>query len=193
MRGFESMIYTIRTTSGREDIVIDILTTRIKSEGYNIKAIFHPAEIKGYVFVEGSSGDIHKAMHGMMHVRGVIEKPVKLSEIQHFLEVRKDRIKVDIGDVVEIIGGPFKGERGKIQRIDKVKDEATIELLEASIPIPVTISTEFVKVVKKQKKEGEEEAKPQVRQENEKEESKGSVFDNISPGPDNEEEEENEE
>jgi transcriptional antiterminator NusG len=180
------MIFTIRTTSGREDIVIDILTTRIKSEGYNIKAVFHPAEIKGYVFVEGSSGDIHKAIHGMMHVRGVIEKPVKLSDIQHFLEARKDRIKVDIGDVVEIIGGPFKGERGKIQRIDKVKDEATIELLEASIPIPVTISTEFVKVVKKQKKEGGEEAKPQHVQE--KEESKGSVFDNISPGPEKEEE-----
>jgi len=181
------MIYTIRTTSGREDIVIDILTMRLKSEGYNIKAIFHPAEIKGYIFVEGSSGDIHKAIHGMMHVRGVIEKPVKLSDIQHFLEVKKDRIKADIGDIVEIIGGPFKGERGKIQRIDKVKDEATIELLEASIPIPVTISTEFVKVVKKQKKEGGEETKPQQVQE--KEESKGSVFDNISPGSEEEEEE----
>jgi transcriptional antiterminator NusG len=185
------MIYTIRTTSGREDIVIDILTTRLRSEGYNIKAIFHPAEIKGYIFVEGSSGDIHKAIHGMMHVRGVIEKPVKLSDIQHFLEVKKDRIKIDTGDIVEIIGGPFKGERGKIQRIDKVKDEATIELLEASIPIPVTISTEFVKVVKKQKKEGEEESKPQQVQE--KKESEGSVFDNISAGGGAEDEESEEE
>ena len=185
------MIYTIRTTSGREEIVIDILMTRLRSEGYNIKAIFHPAEIKGYVFVEGTSGDIHKALHGMMHVRGVIEKPIKLSDIQHFLEVRKDRIKVDIGDVVEIIGGPFKGERGKIQRIDKVKDEATIELLEASIPIPVTISTEFVKVVKKQKKEGEEEPKPiQTHREEEKEESQKSVFDNLGPGNEDEESEE---
>jgi transcriptional antiterminator NusG len=184
------MIYTIRTTAGREEIVIDILMTRLKSEGYNIKAIFHPAEIKGYVFVEGSSGDIHKALHGMMHVRGVIEKPIKLSDIQHFLEVKKDRIKVDIGDVVEIIGGPFKGERGKIQRIDKVKDEATIELLEASIPIPVTISTEFVKVVKKQKPE-EGEAKQQA-QTQEKEESKESVFDNISTEREEEDEEESE-
>ncbi|MCX6814372.1 MAG: transcription elongation factor Spt5 [Candidatus Aenigmarchaeota archaeon] len=179
------MIYTIRTTSGREDIVIDILTTRLRSEGYNIKAIFHPAEIKGYVFVEGSAGDIHKAIHGMMHVRGVIEKPIKLSDIQHFLEVNKDRIKIDTGDIVEIIGGPFKGERGKIQRIDKVKDEATIELLEASIPIPVTISTEFVKVVKKQKKEEEEVKEQHIER---KEESKESVFDNISSDSDDEEE-----
>lgn len=173
------MIYTIRTTSGREEIVIDILTTRLRNEGYNIKAIFHPAEIKGYVFIEGASGDIHKAMHGMMHVRGIIEKPIKLSDIQHFLEVKKDRIKIDKGDIVEIIGGPFKGERGKIERIDKVKDEATIELLEASIPIPVTISTEFLKVVKKQKQEGEAKEHQTYKAE---EESKESVFDNISSG-----------
>lgn len=174
------MIYTIRTTSGREEIVIDILTMRLKNEGYNIKAIFHPAEIKGYVFVEGSSADIHKVMHGMMHVRGIIEKPIKLSDIQHFLETnKKDRIMIDKGDIVEIIGGPFKGERGKIERIDKVKDEATIELLEASIPIPVTISTEFLKVVKKMKLESEAKETQTYKDE---EESKGSVFDNISAG-----------
>ncbi|MEM5812587.1 MAG: transcription elongation factor Spt5 [Candidatus Aenigmatarchaeota archaeon] len=166
------MIYTIRTTSGREEIVIDILTTRLKSEGYNIKAIFHPAEIKGYIFVEGSSADIHKAVHGMMHVKGIIDKPVNLSEIQHFLEIKKDRIKVDKGDIVEIIGGPFKGERGKIERIDKVKEEVTIELLDASIPIPVTISTEFVKIIKKEKKE--EEAKTEEKEPQEK-----SVFEEI--------------
>ena len=179
------MIYTIRTTSGREEIVIDILTTRLKAEGYNIKTIFHPAEIKGYVFVEGSIGDIHKAMQGMMHVRGIIEKPVKLSDIQHFLEVKKDKIKIDKGDIVEIIGGPFKGERGKIERIDKVKDEVTIELLEASIPIPVTISTEFLKIVKKQKteEEGKEHAHQAVE---EKKESEGSVFDNLTPGEEDE-------
>ena len=60
-------------------------------------------------------------------------------------------------DVVEIIGGPFKGEKGKIQRIDSVKDEVTVELLEASIPIPVTISTELVRLIRTaQKKETED-------------------------------------
>ena len=171
------MIYTIRTTSGREDIVVDVLATRLRNESYNIKAIFHPAEIKGYVFVEGSPGDIRKAMQGMMHVRGLIEKPVKLSDIQHFLEAKKDRIKIDKGDIVEIIGGPFKGERGKIERIDKVKDEVTIELLEASIPIPVTISTEFLKLIKKEKKEGEEEAKEQPVSKPEEKEREQSIFD----------------
>ncbi len=144
------MIYAIRTTTGREDIVIDIMSTKIRQEGLDVKSIVHPAEIKGYVFAEGTSGAIHKAVQGMMHIRGIIDKPVPLDDIKHFLETdRKDRIKVEEDNVVEIIGGPFKGEKGKITRVDSVKDEVTIELLDASIPIPVTISTEFIKVIKR--------------------------------------------
>lgn len=151
------MIYAIRTTSGREDIVIDIMSSNVKANQLNVKSIFHPAEIKGYVFAEGSSGAIHKAVQGLMHVRGIIEKPIELDEIKHFLELKKDRIKVEEGNVVEIIGGPFRGEKGKIKRVDAVKDEVTIELLDASIPIPVTIATEFIKILKRDKKEGEDE------------------------------------
>jgi transcriptional antiterminator NusG len=143
-------LYAIRTTSGREDMVIDLISTKVKKDGLDIKTVFHPAEIKGYVFAEGSSGAVHKAVQGLLHIRGIIEKPVPLDDIKHFLETeRKDRIHVEEGNVVEIIGGPFKGEKGKITRVDSVKDEVTIELLDASIPIPVTISTEFIKIIKR--------------------------------------------
>jgi ribosomal protein L24 len=101
---------------------------------------------------------VQKAIIGLMNTKGLIEKPVRLEEIQHFLETKKARLRIDIDDTVEIVGGPFKGERGKIKRIDKVKDEVTIELLEASIPIPVTIATEFIKIVKKARPEVEEPA-----------------------------------
>lgn len=143
------MIYAIRTTSGREDIVIDLLTTRIRSKSLEIKALVHPAEIKGYIFAEARLGEIQKAVQGLMHIRGIIETPIKMEEIQHFLEQKKAIIKIEEGNIVEIIGGPFKGEKGKITRIDKVKDEVTIELLDAAIPIPVTIAAELVKVLKK--------------------------------------------
>lgn len=144
-------IYTLRTTSGREDIVADMMLSKIRADSLDIKAIVHPAELKGYIFIEGGLGDIHKAIHGMLHIRGLIEKPVKMEEIQHFLDTKKAKIVVDKADIVEIIGGPFKGEKGKIERIDKAKDEVTVELLEASVPIPVTIATEFVKLVKRAK------------------------------------------
>ena len=151
-------IYAIRTTSGREDMVIDIMATKIKNSGLDVKTVFHPAEIKGYVFAEGTSGAVHKAVQGLMHIRGVIDKPVPLDDIKHFLETeRKDRIRPEETNIVEIIGGPFKGEKGKITRVDSVKDEVTIELLDASIPIPVTIATEFIKIIKRTKEESVEE------------------------------------
>ncbi len=150
------MIYAVRTTSGREDIVVDIISNKIKNEGIDIKSVFHPAEIKGYVFIEGTPGNILKAIKGLMHIKGFIEKPVNFEEIKHFLDVSKEKIKINEGDIVEIIGGPFKGEKGKVMRSDKVKDEVTIELLDASIPIPVTIATEFVKLVKRASEEKEE-------------------------------------
>ena len=151
-------IYAIRTTSGREDMVIDIMATRIRGSGLGVKTVFHPAEIKGYVFAEGTSGAVHKAVQGLMHIRGVIDKPVPLEDIKHFLETeRKDRIRPEETNIVEIIGGPFKGEKGKITRVDSVKDEVTIELLDASIPIPVTIATEFIKILKRTKEEPGEE------------------------------------
>jgi transcriptional antiterminator NusG len=147
-------IYTIRTTSGREHIVIDMINNRVRSDSLNVKSISHPGELKGYVFIEGTEGEVRKAVQGVMHIKGLIEKPVQLAEIQQFFETKKTKITVGDGDIVEIVGGPFKGEKGRIQRIDKVKDEVTVELLEASIPIPVTISVELLKLIKREKPDG---------------------------------------
>ncbi len=147
------MIYTLRTTNGREDIVMDMINSRVKAENLDVKAVIHPTELKGYIFIEGGTGDIHKALRGVMHTKGLIEKPVIIGDIEHFMKTEASEINVDINDIVEIMGGPFKGEKGKIKRIDKNKNEVTIELLEASIPIPVTIATEFIKVTKKGKGE----------------------------------------
>jgi transcriptional antiterminator NusG len=143
------MIYTVKTTSGREDIVSELMGAKARGR-LDIKAIFHPSELKGYIFIEGSVKDIHKASQGLMHIRGIIETPAEMKDLEHFIAAKTAAaIKIDESDVVEIVGGPFKGEKGKIQRIDKAKSEVTVELLEAAVPIPVTIATEFVKLVKK--------------------------------------------
>ncbi len=140
-------IYTIRTTSRREDMVVDMLALNVRNQALDVKAILHPAELKGYIFAEGNLTDIHKAAQGMMHIRSFLEKPINLSDIQKFLEVKK--VAVDIGDEVEIVGGAFKGDKGVVTRIDKTKDEVTIELREGAIPIPMTISVDMIKILKK--------------------------------------------
>lgn len=146
------MIYTIKTVVGRENIVLDSIASKAKSQNLIIQSIVHPEEIKGYVFVEGDLKDIERAVQMVPHVRGLIKKPVDLKEIQRFLVPRITEIELGNGDIVEVIGGPFKGEKGKVVRYDKTKRECTVELVEATVPIPVTISVEFVKVLERKKK-----------------------------------------
>jgi transcriptional antiterminator NusG len=146
------MIVTVRTTTGRENIVIDSIISRVKKRGINIKSVLRAEELRGYIFVEGESEDIVLATKGIPHVRGVINKDVSLKELEKFLIPEKREIKIEINDVVEIIGGPFKGEKARITRVDNTKNEITVELLEAAIPIPVTISMNSVRIHEKYKR-----------------------------------------
>jgi len=64
------------------------------------------------------------------------------------------QINIKKNDIVEIISGPFKREKAKVSRIDKQKEEVIVELLEAAVPIPMTLKLDSVKVIRR---EGEEE------------------------------------
>ena len=41
--------------------------------------------------------------------------------------------------VTIVIGSTFKGEKAKVLRVDKQKEEVIVELLEAAVPIPITL------------------------------------------------------
>ena len=114
------MIATIRTTTGRENVVIDSIVSRVNTRKIPIKSVFHPEELRGYVFIEGESNDIEASIKGIPHVRGLINKEVPLSDLERFLIPEKREIKVEAGDIVEIIGGPFKGEKAKVSVIRSV-------------------------------------------------------------------------
>jgi transcriptional antiterminator NusG len=61
--------------------------------------------------------------------------------------------ELDEDDLVEIVGGPFKGMRAKIMRVDRTKEEVILELLEATFTLPITVHADYVKLVEKAKKE----------------------------------------
>jgi transcriptional antiterminator NusG len=144
-------IYTVKTVVGRENIVIDSIATKTGSENLNIQALVHPEEIKGYVFIDGELRDIEKVLQMVPHIRGVIKKPIAIKEIQRFLQPKKVEIDLKVKDIIEVIGGPFKGERGKVTRYDKAKREVIIELLDVTVPIPITVNAEFVKLSERSK------------------------------------------
>ena len=139
------MIYTVRTTRGREKTVVDSLEARMGQENLEVQAIFYPQELKGYIFIEGDELAVETLVRNLRHVRGVIKKDVPMQELEKFLSEKPREITLEQGDVVEVIGGPFKDELAKVERVDKANREATIELLDSPVPIPLTIDIELLR------------------------------------------------
>ena len=146
---FSSSVFTVKTTLGRENVVMDFLASRIQTRSIPIKAVMHPPELKGYIFVEGNIEDVQRSIQGIPHIRGLINKPVELNKLHQFLVPKVVVIDLNIGDIVEILTSPFKGDKARVARVDKTKNEVTLELLEAGVPIPVKVNMEFVKVLEK--------------------------------------------
>lgn len=138
---------TVRTTIGREKNVIRSFHDKIKKEGYQIKAVVHPDELRGYIIVEGNEKDIRKIVRETRHSKGILKKDVDIDDIKDFIIFKEIEINIERGNIVEVVGGPFKGEKGKVTRVDKNKSEVTLELLEATVPIPITVGVESVKVL----------------------------------------------
>lgn len=145
------MMLTIRTTTGRENVVIDSLSTKVKNRTLPIKSIMHPEDLRGYIFIEGEQEDVENLIKNVPHIRGLINKQVKIEDVERFMIAEKSEVRFEVEDLVEIVGSPFKGELAKITRVDETKNEITVELLEAAIPIPVTISVNSVRMHEKKR------------------------------------------
>ncbi|TFG04827.1 MAG: transcription elongation factor Spt5 [Promethearchaeota archaeon] len=147
----ESDIFPIRTTIGQEKSVAHLIMKRVESMNLtSFKAILVPEQLKGYVFVEAEiAEEVNQACLGLPHIRGKPIGKIELKDVEHFLEPRVSTEGLTVGDLVEIIGGPFKGERAKVTRVDTAKEEVTLELLESTYPIPIKVNADYIKLVEK--------------------------------------------
>lgn len=149
----KTSFYLVRTTIGQERGVAMIAEDRIRRANIPIKSIAVIEGMRGYIIVETDRPDvIDRAFYGIKHVRGVVAKKVSFNELESFLVPRPSIEGIDVGDVVEIVAGPLKGLRGTITRVDKSKEEVTLELHDTSYPLPITVHGDYVKVVEKAKK-----------------------------------------
>ena len=145
-------IFVVKTTTGQERNVARLMASKVEMAHIPIKALLVPDTLKGYVFVEADGPHyVEEAITGVRHVRSRIPGLVSFSEIERYI-VRKPVMEdLNEDDVVEITGGPFKGMRAKITRLDKSKGEVTLELLEATFTLPITVHSDYVKLVEKAK------------------------------------------
>jgi len=154
----KEVIYALRTTANREDQVMDFVTSNAKKKKLEVYAVIRPHGMRGYIFIEaGSRTDAEQAAFNVPYARGILPKPINYKEIEHMLEQVKVERNIQKNDICEIISGPFKREKAKITRIDKQKEEVVVELLEAAVPIPITVKMDAVKVIRRETGGEEEE------------------------------------
>jgi len=145
-------IYAVRTAANREDQVVDYLVSKLERDTkIEVYAVIRPHGMRGYIFIEaGSQADAEMALQKVPYARGLLPAEIPYPEIEHMLEQVKVEMNIRKSDIVEIISGPFKREKAKVKRVNKVKDEVVVELLEAAVPIPITVSMDSVKVIRRE-------------------------------------------
>jgi transcription termination/antitermination protein NusG len=151
-------IFALRTTANREDQVMDFVSSNAKKKKLDVYSVVRPHGMRGYIFIEaGSRQDAEQAAFNVPYARGVLPNEVNYNEIDHMLEQVKKEVNIKKNDIAEIISGPFKREKCKITRIDKTKEEVVVELLEAAVPIPITVKIDAIKVIRRDSEDGKEE------------------------------------
>ncbi len=172
----ETSIVCLKTQVGQERRVAETLTAKARKFGVPVLSILSPQELRGYVFIETT--DIHlleKGLRGVSYARSLVaqnfelrdeegkmvknkqgrilteRRPVEtpFSEIAHFLTPVSAVAKIAEGDIVELVSGPFRGEKAKVTRVDDAREEITVELIDSMVPIPITVKGENVRVLKR--------------------------------------------
>ncbi len=152
--------FAVKVTVGQERNVARIIESKIIREIIQdgkvvgreividgVYSIIVLPNIKGYIFIEADSKEkVSLITQAVRHVKSRPALVVKKEEIMQHLVEKPVIETISIGDVVEIVAGPLRGIYGRVVRIDKPKNELTIEPTDAAFPLPISISADQVRL-----------------------------------------------
>jgi transcription termination/antitermination protein NusG len=149
-------VLAVKSSIGHERGVADSIYARAKAKDVGIFSILVPANLRGYVFVESMNPDrLEEVVRGVRRARGVVKgegenRGIAFTDIDLYLTPKPVVSGIMEGDIVELVAGPFKGEKARVMKIDETKEEITVELFEAMVRIPVTVRGDHVRVLQKE-------------------------------------------
>jgi len=148
------MIFIIKVTTNKEERALEMISDRAEKKSLKVYSVVRAHGLKGYIVLESADREsAEEAVFNLPYVKGIIGKTVSYEEIHSMLEPKVEEMNIEIGDIVEIMGQTFKGEQAKVTRLDKQKEEVVVSLLGASVPIPVTVKIDNVKVIRRESEE----------------------------------------
>ncbi|MET1160602.1 MAG: transcription elongation factor Spt5 [Thermoprotei archaeon] len=146
--------YAVRTTMGKEQDVALIMENRglsMVKHGKNpgIYSIIIPPGMRGYVFLEALSlSNVLTLMSNIKYVKTTQPVVVSEEEIDRLVKPKPVIESLSVGDIVEIIRGPFRGMKARVTAINKSKNSVTVSILEAAFAVPIEVPSDYVKPVK---------------------------------------------
>ena len=162
-------LYIVKTAIGSEKRVVEEMRARLSGTGtlHNVRgeifSILHPHQMRGYVFVESSAQHHVEKLIGRTGGRdqknrgAIITTPLKnakgvlgmspYEDVSAYLEPKAATSGIEVGCIVEIISGAFKGDKARVISITESKEEVSMELYEADIPMTLNMRGDHVRVI----------------------------------------------
>jgi transcriptional antiterminator NusG len=154
------IIFVVKVTTNKEEKALDMIAEKVTKKKINIYSIARPHGLRGYIFLEAPDRDnAEEAIFNLPYVKGILPKILAYGDIKAMLEPVASEIKIEKNDIVELIAEPFKKEKAKVVRVDKAKGEAVVSLLGATVPIPVTVKLDNIRVIRRESGEEIQEEK----------------------------------
>ena len=158
-----SFLYILKTSIGQEQNVAKEIRARLSGSGSlkeiqdQIFGVLSPHFMRGYIFVEASAlhhvekliGRVGVSTTPMKNCRKVLDGESPLGDVLPYLEPKAATAGIEEGCIVEIHGGAFRGQSARVTRVTESKEEVTVELFEAAVPVALTVRADQVRVTQR--------------------------------------------
>ncbi len=144
--------YVVLRTTARQEMNVALMLESIAkgSKTKGLYSIIVPPEIHGYIIIETKGLHIvHQLARDIKHVKGRAMGSLTREEVEKLIKVRSPIEEIKPGDIVEIVSGPLKGQKGKVLSVDVQKNIVKLDMLETSFKAEMTVPGDFVKLVRK--------------------------------------------
>lgn len=143
----------MKVTSGQERIAANMLQNKAGKVDLPIYSIIVIEGMRGYIIIEAEDELSCRQFITKEHnVKGMLNKPLVDEEINKLIQVKTFAQDIERGDTVEFTTGPFKGYKAKVLKVDELKSDITVELMDVVVPIPITTKMGSAKVIQKAEK-----------------------------------------
>ncbi len=142
------MIFVVKSASNRENNVIESMVEKVEKNNLGIYSIIIPIGLKGYLFLEAENRDAaEQVVFNVRFARGLLTKPLEYKDIERIVKPSVKDVSIDIGDTIEMVGATLKGEKARVLRVDKRKEEVVVSLLGSLVQMELTVKIDDVKVI----------------------------------------------